>query len=144
MDLKNKKFIFIVNPNSGKLSKKKKVKLITECFPSNPDIVFTKNSQETSFLSAQAFKNKTIVISCGGDGTANIVANQAIIHDGLMSIFPFGRGNDFAKFIGINNEKSKYGDFRSSNSFDKKTLEWVQTWNSKKLGVDRAPCEKIN
>ena len=41
-------------------------------------------------------------------------------------------------------EKSKYGDFRSSNSFDKKTLEWVQTWNSKKLGVDRAPCEKIN
>ena len=105
MDLKNKKFIFIVNPNSGKLSKKKKVKLITECFPSNPDIVFTKNSQETSFLSAQAFKNKTIVISCGGDGTANIVANQAIIHDGLMSIFPFGRGNDFAKFIGINNEK---------------------------------------
>ena len=37
-----------------------------------------------------------------GDGTVNLVANQAIIYDGIMSILPLGRGNDFAKFIGIN------------------------------------------
>ena len=48
MNLKNKKFIFIVNPKSGKLSKKKKIKLISDCCPSKPDIVFTKDSQETS------------------------------------------------------------------------------------------------
>lgn len=101
MNLKNKKFIFIVNPKSGKLSKKKKIKLISDCFPSNPDIVFAKDSQETSILSAEAFKKDQIVIACGGDGTVNLVANQAIIYDGIMSILPLGRGNDFAKFIGI-------------------------------------------
>ena len=103
MNLKNKKFIFIVNPKSGKLSKKKKIKLISDCFPSKPDIVFTKDSQETSILSAEAFKKDQIVVACGGDGTVNLVANQAINHDGIMSILPLGRGNDFAKFIGIDN-----------------------------------------
>ena len=103
MNLKNKKFIFIVNPKSGKLSKKKKIKLISDCFPSKPDIVFTKDSQETSIRSAEAFKKDQIVVACGGDGTVNLVANQAIIYDGIMSILPLGRGNDFAKFIGINN-----------------------------------------
>ena len=102
MNLKNKKFIFIVNPKSGKLSKKKKIKLISDCFPSKPDIVFPKDSQETSILSAEAFKKDQIVVACGGDGTVNLVANQAINHDGIMSILPLGRGNDFAKFIGIN------------------------------------------
>ena len=102
MNLKNKKFIFIVNPKSGKLTKKKKIKLISDCFPSNPDIVFAKDSQETSILSAEAFKKNQIVVACGGDGTVNLVANQAIIYDGIMSILPLGRGNDFAKFIGIN------------------------------------------
>ena len=102
MNLKNKKFIFIVNPKSGKLSKKKKIKLISDCFPSDPDIVFAKDSQETSILSAEAFKKDQIVVACGGDGTVNLVANQAINHNGIMSILPLGRGNDFAKFIGIN------------------------------------------
>ena len=101
MNLKNKKFIFIVNPKSGKLSKKKKIKLISDCFPSKPDIVFPKDSQETSILSAEAFKKDQVVVACGGDGTVNLVANQAINHNGIMTILPLGRGNDFAKFIGI-------------------------------------------
>ncbi len=102
MNLKNKKFIFIVNPKSGKLSKKKKIKLISDCCPSKPDIVFTKDSQETSILSAEAFKKDQVVVACGGDGTVNLVANQAINHNGIISILNLGRGNDFAKFIGIN------------------------------------------
>lgn len=101
-NLKNKKIIFIVNPNSGKLSNNNKLKIISDCIPNNPDIFFPKNANETSKLSAEAFKKDQIVVACGGDGTVNLVANQAIIYDGIMSILPLGRGNDFAKFIGIN------------------------------------------
>ena len=104
-NLKNKKIIFIVNPNSGKLSNKNKLKIISDCIPNNPDIFFPKNANETSKLSAEAFKKDQIVVACGGDGTVNLVANQAIIYDGIMSILPLGRGNDFAKFIGINSIK---------------------------------------
>ena len=64
--------------------------------------MFPKDSQETSILSAEAFKKDQIVVACGGDGTVNLVANQAINHNGIMTILPLGRGNDFAKFIGIN------------------------------------------
>ena len=104
-NLKNKKIIFIVNPNSGKLSNKNKLKIISDCIPNNPNIFFPKNANETSKLSAEAFKKDQIVVACGGDGTVNLVANQAIIYDGIMSILPLGRGNDFAKFIGINSIK---------------------------------------
>ena len=104
-NLKNKRIIFIVNPNSGKLSNKNKLKIISDCIPNNPDIFFPKNANETSKLSAEAFKKDQIVVACGGDGTVNLVANQAIIYDGIMSILPLGRGNDFAKFIGINSIK---------------------------------------
>ena len=104
-NLKNKKIIFIVIPNSGKLSNKNKLKIISDCIPNNPDIFFPKNANETSKLSAEAFKKDQIVVACGGDGTVNLVANQAIIYDGIMSILPLGRGNDFAKFIGINSIK---------------------------------------
>ena len=104
-NLKNKKIIFIVNPDSGKLSNKNKLKIISDCIPNNPDIFFPKNANETSKLSAEAFKKDQIVVACGGDGTVNLVANQAIIYDGIMSILPLGRGNDFAKFIGINSIK---------------------------------------
>ena len=104
-NLKNKKIIFIVNPNSGKLSNKNKLKIISDCIPNNPDIFFPKNANQTSKLSAEAFKKDQIVVACGGDGTVNLVANQAIIYDGIMSILPLGRGNDFAKFIGINSIK---------------------------------------
>ncbi len=41
-NLKNKKIIFIVNPNSGKLSNINKNNIISDCFPNNPDIFFPK------------------------------------------------------------------------------------------------------
>ena len=108
-NLKNKKIIFIVNPNSGKLSNINKNKIISDCFPNNTDIFFPKNANETSKISAKAFKKNQIVVACGGDGTVNLVADQAIIHNGIISILPFGRGNDFAKFIGIDNIKFVLG-----------------------------------
>ena len=62
-NLKNKKIIFIVNPNYGKLSNINKNKIISDCFPNNPDIFFPKNANETSIISAKAFKKNQIVVN---------------------------------------------------------------------------------
>ena len=60
-------------------------------------------NRDDSVRTAMETASRGLVVACGGDGTVNLVADQAIIHNGIISILPFGRGNDFAKFIGIAN-----------------------------------------
>ena len=55
-NLKNKKIIFIVNPNSGKLSNKNKLKIISDCIPNNPDIFSRYLMSKTVFASDKAFE----------------------------------------------------------------------------------------
>ncbi len=49
-------------------------------------------------LSAQ---DSSIVIACGGDGTAQSVARGVHCSNTLMGLIPVGSGNDFAKSIGL-------------------------------------------
>ncbi|MEQ9090512.1 MAG: diacylglycerol kinase family protein [Balneola sp.] len=49
-------------------------------------------------LSAQ---NSSVVIACGGDGTAQSVARGIYGTNALMGLIPIGSGNDFAKSIGL-------------------------------------------
>ena len=94
--------LFIVNPKAGKLTTQKKLNQINYCCSDYPfDVCFPKSPTETENLSEIAFKENRLVIASGGDGTVNLVANQALKHNGTMSILPLGRGNDFAKSIGL-------------------------------------------
>lgn len=54
-------------------------------------------------LSAQ---DSSIVIACGGDGTAQSVARGVHCSKALMGLIPVGSGNDFAKSIGLKTKKS--------------------------------------
>ena len=49
-------------------------------------------------LSAQ---DSSIVIACGGDGTAQSIARGVHGSNALMGLIPVGSGNDFAKSIGL-------------------------------------------
>jgi YegS/Rv2252/BmrU family lipid kinase len=49
-------------------------------------------------LSAQ---DSSIVIACGGDGTAQSIARGVHCSNTLMGLIPVGSGNDFAKSIGL-------------------------------------------
>ena len=99
-------FICDVNPESGKLPLKKKIKLIKSTIQDeNLRIVVTRSPKESSKISYNAMKNKNLVIACGGDGLQNLVAEQAVKTGGSMIPFPMGRGNDFASSLGIENHK---------------------------------------
>ena len=98
--------ICVVNPVSGKLPLKKKIKLIKSTIrDENLRIIVTNSPEESSKVSYDAMKNNNLVIACGGDGLQNLVAEEAVKTGGSMIPFPMGRGNDFASSLGINNHK---------------------------------------
>ena len=94
--------VYIVNPISGKLSKKKKIFVINNIDPrTKPKIIFSK-SAENAVQKAQEFMSKRyLVVACGGDGFINIIAQKAIDYSCNMAILPFGRGNDFARSLNL-------------------------------------------
>ena len=94
--------IFLVNPISGKLSLKKKIKIINNVIKgTKAKIVITNSEKDAKEKAAKYMQEKNIVVACGGDGFVNIVAHQAILKNGIMVVFPFGRGNDFASSLNV-------------------------------------------
>jgi len=103
------KYIFIVNPKSGKGKGMVASKIIHEyCLSNNIDceILYTSKVGEAKFL---ADLNKdlkdTIIYSVGGDGTLNEVINGLAHSKVPLGIVPVGSGNDFYKSIKENDNK---------------------------------------
>jgi len=82
---------------------------IREAFNSSYEVVFyyTEFSGHAIGLARQAaLLNSAYVISAGGDGTMNEVANGIMLSgnkDVKVGLLPNGTGNDFAKTIGVSN-----------------------------------------
>ena len=95
--------VYIVNPISGKLSKKKKIRVIDNVYPcTKPKIIFSKSVEDAGKKAQEFMSRKYLVVACGGDGFINIIAQKAIDYSCNMAILPFGRGNDFARSLGLN------------------------------------------
>jgi YegS/Rv2252/BmrU family lipid kinase len=52
-------------------------------------------------LAAQAARADRTVVAVGGDGLVGRVASAVAAADGLLAVLPGGRGNDFARALGI-------------------------------------------
>ncbi|XWN36692.1 MAG: diacylglycerol kinase family protein [Balneola sp.] len=55
---------------------------------------------------SRSAQSSSVVIACGGDGTAQSVARGLFGLDALMGLIPIGSGNDFAKSIGLKTKQS--------------------------------------
>lgn len=101
------KFLFILSSKAGRGKSLLFEEFINKFFveeKKNNDVYIlkTKNSEDAKKYSrkfAVKYQNEGIIYVCGGDGTANEVANQLIYTDCAMGILPFGTGNDFCKTI---------------------------------------------
>lgn len=100
-----KNIAFIVNPISGGINKKKLPKLIDSLLDKNqwlPNIVFTEYSGHATILSQQfARMGFDAVVSVGGDGTLNEVAQGLKDTKTALGVIPMGSGNGFARHLGI-------------------------------------------
>jgi diacylglycerol kinase (ATP) len=103
--------IVIVNPISGRGHGEKSIPAIEAGLRSHgidPALVRTERPGHADALAAEAVGNGSeIVVSAGGDGTANEVlngvlrANRELNRNAAMAVLCVGRGNDFAFGAGI-------------------------------------------
>ena len=94
----------IVNARSNSFRSEKVIResedLIHRILP-NCEIIYVSEPEELITLSSHAAKTSSVIIACGGDGTAQSVARGIHGSDALMGLIPVGSGNDFAKSIGL-------------------------------------------
>ena len=105
------KYKLIINPTAGKGAALKAVPAIEHNLKAlnlNYEIVLTECPGHAINLAYQAVKDKfDVVVSGGGDGTANEVINglmrarQEGIDHVTMGVLAIGRGNDFAYSMGV-------------------------------------------
>lgn len=95
------KYVFIINPASGKTDYDKiKQNIMKTLENENYEIYETKAPKEATEI-ASRFKNEenTIVYSVGGDGTLNEVVNGIAKGKCKLGIIPTGSGNDFYRSL---------------------------------------------
>lgn len=61
----------------------------------------TTSLQHADALAAAAVADGRVVVAMGGDGIVGRVAGAVAAADGVLAVLPGGRGNDFARSVGI-------------------------------------------
>lgn len=97
------KYIFIVNPESGKKKGLQAGKAIEEyCKNLNIDykIIYTYRPGDAEYIAGNySTLDECIIYSVGGDGTLNEVVNGLAFSSAKLGVIPVGSGNDFYKTI---------------------------------------------
>jgi YegS/Rv2252/BmrU family lipid kinase len=131
MEIKNNRWVFIINPIAGNGFAKTIVPKLEESIKKHnidAELVFTERSGHATQLSAHYLeKGFKYIIGVGGDGTINEIARPLINEkDVITGLIPAGTGNDFIQILGF------------SNRFDEK--EWAKFFNANVIAMDIGSC----
>ncbi len=97
-------FAFLVNPLSGGGAAPAAVVPVARALRDagcTVDVTYSPGQAGCRALVAEAVAREDIVVAVGGDGMAASLAGAVVDHDGVLGIVPSGRGNDFARALGI-------------------------------------------
>lgn len=105
------KNVFIINSYTIKDNNKIINKIKEYCINNNIDYVIEINSlnNETEVILDKYKNSKNIIYAVGGDGMINRVLNNIVNSKNILSIIPYGTGNDLYKYMKekINKEFNK-------------------------------------
>src|SRR3546814_7293148 len=65
------------------------------------DVTYSPGPKATLDLVAGAVERGDVVVSVGGDGMLSSIAGEVARLGGILAIVPAGRGNDFARMLGL-------------------------------------------
>jgi len=146
------KYIFIVNPHSGKSELKDDLFEQLKKYENKKDneICTLNNREETiNYLKEYCKKNKedTIFCACGGDGTLNAVVNGVMGYENaIVTCYPCGSGNDFVKIYG---GKEKFLNLENiingtETKIDVMKVNDIYSINVTNFGFEAAVCDVAN
>jgi YegS/Rv2252/BmrU family lipid kinase len=92
----------IVNPVAGGSRASRLLPTVQRALADH-DLVVTPTTSlhHADELTATALADDRVVVAMGGDGLVGRVAGTVAARGGLMAVVPGGRGNDFARMVGI-------------------------------------------
>ncbi len=97
-------FSFLVNPSSGGGAAPEAVvpvaRLLREA-GATVDVTYSPGPKAMAGLVAAAMDRGDVVVSVGGDGMLSSLAGSVSAAGGTLAVLPAGRGNDFARMLGL-------------------------------------------
>ncbi len=97
-------FTFLVNPASGGGAAPAAVVPVARILRDagcRVDVTYSPGPLACQELVAEAVARDDVVVAVGGDGMVASLAGSVVDADGVLGIVPSGRGNDFARQLGI-------------------------------------------
>jgi YegS/Rv2252/BmrU family lipid kinase len=101
------RFRILVNPLSGGGSAPATVARVEQLLVAEGATVVVENSrgaEHSRTAVAEAVAAGEIVVAAGGDGMLASLAGQVVASGGVLGIIPSGRGNDFARMLGLDGD----------------------------------------
>jgi diacylglycerol kinase (ATP) len=97
-------FSFLVNPTSGGGAAPGAVVPVARLLRdagATVDVTYSPGPRAMAGLVAAAVERGDVVVSVGGDGMLSSLAGAVSLADGTLAVLPAGRGNDFARMLGL-------------------------------------------
>ncbi len=102
--MSDRSFSFLVNPASGGGAAPDAVvpvaRLLREA-GATVDVTYSPGPKAMAGLVAEAVARGDVVVSVGGDGMLSSLAGAVSAAGGTLAVLPAGRGNDFARMLGL-------------------------------------------
>lgn len=100
-------FAFLVNPASGTGAASAAVVPVARQLReagARVEVIYSRGPQQVLGEVDAAVERGDVVVSVGGDGMLSSVAGRVAALGGVLGLLPAGRGNDFARMLGIRAE----------------------------------------
>lgn len=92
----------MVNPGAGRRRGARALARLGDALAARSvPVHVTRSADDGRAVAHAAFARGEGVLACGGDGTAQVLAQCAAEAGGLLAVVPVGSGNDFARELGL-------------------------------------------
>jgi diacylglycerol kinase (ATP) len=109
----DRSFSFVVNPLSGGGAAPAAVVPVARILRdagASVDVSYSPGPREALDVVDAAVARGNVVVSVGGDGMLSSLAGRVAAGGGILGLVPAGRGNDFARMVGISGEPAEVAE----------------------------------